>query len=68
MTMEKMIPCDLDHNGECLVCDCCISECAWERYLNRDYTYESKEELEKLFKNYIGNNDSDSSLPPKSVE
>jgi len=68
MTTEKTIPCDLDHNGECLVCDCWITECAWQRYLNKDYEYESKEELEELFKNYIGKNDSDSTLPPKSAE
>jgi hypothetical protein len=47
------IPCDLDHNGECLICDCWISDCAYQRYLNRDYKYESKEQLEHMFKDYI---------------
>jgi len=52
----KGIPCDLDHNGECLVCDCWISECAYQRYLNRDYKYESKEQLEHMFKDYVTKN------------
>ena len=47
----KGIPCDLDHNGECLVCDCWSSDCAYQRYLNEDYKYESKKELKKMFKN-----------------
>jgi hypothetical protein len=49
----KKVPCDLDHNGECLVCDCWISDCAYQRYLKGDYKYESKEELEEMFKDYI---------------
>lgn len=44
-------PCNLDHNGECTVCDCWLVDCAYERYLNEDYTYETKEQLEKMFKN-----------------
>jgi len=43
-------PCKFDHNGECLICDCWISECAYDRMLNKDYKYESKEELEEMFK------------------
>jgi len=46
------IPCSPDHNGECLICDCWVSNCAYERFLNEDYTYETKEELEKMFKSY----------------
>jgi len=48
-TNEKP-PCNLDHNGECLVCDCWISNCAYLRYLNGDYEFETKEELEQMFK------------------
>ena len=44
------IPCQLDHNGECLICDCWISDCAYDRYLKKDYKWETKEELEKMFK------------------
>lgn len=43
-------PCKFDHNGECLICDCWPSECAYDRMLNKDYKYESKEELEEMFK------------------
>jgi hypothetical protein len=62
----QYIPCDLDHNGECLICDCWISDCAWIRYLKKDYKYESEEELKELFKDYLKNNeenDSDRPLP-----
>ena len=48
---QKSKPCDFDHNGECYICDCWPSECAW--LLNQDYKYESKEELLKMFKDYI---------------
>jgi len=44
-------PCLLDHNGECVICDCWITDCAYARYLNEDYTYETKEQLEEMFKN-----------------
>jgi hypothetical protein len=54
---KTKIPCDLDHNGECLVCDCWISDCAYQRYLKGDYKYESKEELEEMFKDYITKED-----------
>jgi hypothetical protein len=40
-------PCKFDHNGECLICDCWSSDCAWDRYLKKDYKWEGKEELEK---------------------
>ena len=46
-------PCNFDHNGECLICDCWPSECAYNRMLNDDYTYESKEELGEMFKDII---------------
>lgn len=49
-------PCNLDRNGECLICDCWLSNCAYDRYLNEDYIYETKEELEVMFKGF-GKND-----------
>lgn len=48
----KTTPCDFDHNGECLICDCWISDCAYTRYLNKDYKYESEEELKQIFEKY----------------
>ena len=27
----QMKPCDFDHNGECLICDCWPSNCAYQR-------------------------------------
>jgi hypothetical protein len=47
--MSEDLPCKFDHNGECLLCDCWPDSCAYKRYLNKDYTYETKEELEKMF-------------------
>ena len=57
MTNQRMLFCDFDHNGECLICDCWPSNCAYKRYISGDYKYESKEELEKMFKDYnpLGN-------------
>lgn len=49
--MEKL-PCVFDHNGECLICDCGITECAYIRWKNKDYKYETEEELEEMFKYY----------------
>lgn len=49
----KQLPCYFDHNGDCLVCDCWSSECAWQRYLREDYRWESKEELEEMFKDNV---------------
>jgi hypothetical protein len=42
-------PCRFDHNGECLICDCWPSDCAYIRMINKDYRWESKEELEEMF-------------------
>ena len=42
-------PCNFDHNGECLVCDCWPLNCAFARHINKDYKYETKEELEQMF-------------------
>lgn len=48
--MDKMTnPCEFDHNGECLICDCFPSDCAWKRFLRKDYTYENHEQLFKMF-------------------
>ena len=52
----KPIPCDFDHNGECLVCDCWPSDCAWERMHNKDWKYESREELLEMFKDFLDKN------------
>lgn len=46
--MDKY-PCEFDHNGECLICDCYSSDCAYDRWLNSDYEYETQEELDKMF-------------------
>ena len=48
----KYIPCEPDNNGECLICDCWVSNCAYQRYLKQDYSVETKEELEKMFDKY----------------
>ena len=50
--METKTPCNFDHNGECLICDCWPDACAYQRYLRGDYTYETKDELEQMFKDY----------------
>jgi hypothetical protein len=49
----KKQPCEFDHNGECLICDCWQSDCAWQRMLSKDYKWESKEELEEMFKEQL---------------
>lgn len=46
---DTKLPCTFDHNGECLICDCWMSECAYMRMINKDYRWESKEELEEMF-------------------
>ena len=48
MNQNTTLPCNFDHNGECTVCDCWITDCAYARYLNEDYTYETKEQLEEM--------------------
>ena len=52
--LDQMLinPCNFDHNGECLICDCWISECAWIRLHKEDYRWESKQELEEMFKEH----------------
>lgn len=46
---KQTFPCKLDHNGECLLCDCWLQNCAYERFLNKDYTYESEEDFKRMF-------------------
>ena len=36
------VPCNFDHNGECLICDCTLDYCAYQRYLIKDYKYETR--------------------------
>ena len=62
MKIGDDVPCDLDHNGECWICDCWISDCAWQRYLNKDYKWESKEELEEMFKERLATIASDKKI------
>lgn len=49
MSSEDKAPCKLDHNLECLVCDCWIENCAYDRYLAKDYKWETEEELKQMF-------------------
>jgi hypothetical protein len=48
-TNKKETPCKPDHNGECLICDCWLENCAFKRWKNKDYKYETEEELNKMF-------------------
>jgi hypothetical protein len=50
---KSELPCNFDHNGECLICDCWGSDCAWERLKREDYKWESREELLKMFQDFI---------------
>lgn len=47
------LPCNPDHNGECLICDCWLSDCAIIRLRNGDFKYETLEELLTMFKNHL---------------
>lgn len=47
---DVKFPCKFDHNGECLICDCWPENCAYDRFINEDYKWETKEELEEMFK------------------
>lgn len=51
--MKNQYPCRLDNNGECTVCDTSLEYCGYDRMINKDYRYESKEELKEMFKEYI---------------
>lgn len=52
-TETRPVPCELDHNGECLICDCWITDCAYQRLQNEDWKWETKEELEDMFKDWL---------------
>lgn len=51
--MMKELPCNPDHNGECLVCDCWLSECALLRLRAGDFKWESLAELLEMYKDYL---------------
>jgi hypothetical protein len=46
-------PCKPDHNGECLVCDCWLSQCALDRLIAGDFQYESLDKLLEMFKDSL---------------
>ena len=46
-------PCNFDHNGECLICDCWLADCAFQRLLNQDFTYETQDQLLEMFKTHL---------------
>lgn len=46
---EEKAPCIFNHNGKCEICNCSQVTCSWERYKNRDYTWESEKELNEMF-------------------
>lgn len=57
--MKDKRPCKFDHNGECLICDCWLCDCAWQRMLDKNYEFESKEQLEEMFKKQLKNTKND---------
>lgn len=46
-------PCNPDHNGECLICDCTPKDCAWDWLWEGNFQYESFEELLVLFQDHL---------------
>jgi hypothetical protein len=50
---DKTKPCNQDHNGECLVCDCWLSNCALDRLRIGDFKYETLDELLDVFKDHL---------------
>ena len=51
------LPCKPDHNGECLICDCWLSDCAFARLMNGDFRYESLDELIAMFKDFLSDSE-----------
>jgi hypothetical protein len=51
MINDRILFCDFDHNGECLTCDCWPDSCGYLRYMNQDYKWETREQLQEMFKN-----------------
>jgi hypothetical protein len=47
------VPCKFDHNGECLICDCWSTDCAYDRWLKQDFKWETKEQLDELFSKWV---------------
>lgn len=45
------MPCKPDHNGECLICDCSLSECHLHEHLNGTVIYKDMEDY--LFKQAV---------------
>lgn len=46
-------PCKADHNGECIICDCWLTECAFDRLAEGDFRYESLDQLLEMFKDFL---------------
>lgn len=46
-------PCKPDHNGECLVCDCWLNNCALDRLRTGNFEYETLDELLNMFNDYL---------------
>lgn len=46
--MENDKPCKPDHNGECW-----LTECAFERLAEGDFTYETLDELLEMFNEFL---------------
>jgi len=46
-------PCEFDHSGECLICDCWPSDCAFDRLFNGDFKYETFAELLVMFQEVL---------------
>ena len=61
------LPCNFDYNGECLICDCWPADCAYQRLLAKDYKWESKEELDEMFKVYKDDNTDTMQITRKST-
>lgn len=47
------MPCDFDHNGECLVCDGWPTECAWVMLMDRNFTSISEKKLVEMLLPYM---------------
>lgn len=47
------LPCRLDHNGECLICDCFMEYCGYNRLKTKNYRWENEEQLKEMFKDFI---------------
>jgi len=50
---DPSMPCIMDHNAECLICDCWPTQCAWIRLLEGNFKYETLDELLTMFKDHL---------------